>query len=226
MIVGGISIPDTKGLLLIGPVMATSCFLSQAHAILAATDRSSKDLSAIMHLFSQYACCNVNGLLANLRLLFFTMYKTPCPTIEKVPFHWKKRLPNTELPLIESSVSTANDVKDTLLSFVKYGREKELNEYLEKKVLFQMENEYPLHTISAMRTALWGSIVLVAHTACEAGLDKALTNELITLYNEQIGPSVVRKEILKPLHRWVEDDALLCMKSPLVARDTSINNLF
>lgn len=186
MIFGGISIPGTKGFLCIGPVMSAGCSYSQANAILSAIGRSSKDLPAMIHLFSQYAFCNVSSLLANLRILFFTMYKIPSPNIEEITFRWKNLFPNTHFQPIEFSEPPANDIKDILLSLIKYGREKELNEYLEKKVMFQLVNEYQINSISAIRTTLLGAAMLIGHTAYEAGLDRALADELVNLYNEQI----------------------------------------
>lgn len=186
MIFGGIAIPGTEGYFCIGPVMAARCSHSQATAILSAIGRTSKDLSAMTHLFSQYAFCTVKGLLANLRILFFTMNKVPNPPIEKITFHWKTLFPNTHFQAVEFIEPPSTDITDVLLSFVKYGKVKELNEYLDKNVMFQLENEYQISNVSAMHTILLGANMLIGHTASEAGVNKALANELISLYNEQI----------------------------------------
>lgn len=186
MYFGGITIKENGMMLLIGPVLLCECSTKQAGAILSRIGRTAKDIPALIHAFSSYTVCSVPKLKANLSLLSHLINLEESPEIINITFHWQNYFFNPEQMPVEVDTYLADTYEKELLSYVKYGRITELNNYLNEHVLRTGQEFGPARSLyfdtARLRNYILGANMLISRTAMEAGVDYDLINTLADHY--------------------------------------------
>lgn len=184
---GGLRIPDSPWLLLLGPVLLSACSVKQADAICQRIGRKRADFSAIQSYLSATGPHRVPSLLANLRILGRLLGLRIPEEIPLLPFVWK--LPYSTvyhtLPT-ELSAEDNEDLEKQLLSCVRTGNTAMLNQYLSTKLHDADSALQQGMKLTSMRSYILGANMLAFHTAHSAGADYAQLSIVADKYIEQI----------------------------------------
>lgn len=207
---GGIVLPDTNDLLLVGPVLSRPCNRLQASAVASRLGRKEKDISILMHSLDTFQKVGTEQLKSILSLLALHFYRDYFREPELIPFEWANIFPAPAFEILEPAAEdTASiDLEQTLLACIRYGKTDELGKFM-NEILFDTSQpaNNALFDIKVVRNYIIGANTLSSRTAISAGLPTQLANELADLYLDQIMTTEDINELNHLFYRLMMDYA-------------------
>lgn len=181
---GGLSMEETGETLFLGPVLPFTCSTREADAILERIGRTTKDRQALVSYFFSILPCGAPTLRENLIFLDILLNGTE-HAIHQIPFQWKKLLPSTQISPFYPEKPDEDWIEQTILSFVKYGQLKELNDFFNTYILssaLHLDITNNAARLKMERDYILGANMLISHAAMEGGLDYGLGRQMSSEY--------------------------------------------
>lgn len=207
---GGILLPDTGNLLLVGPVLSRTCSRAQASAVISRLGREEKDIPILMHGLDTFQKIGVEQLKSMLSLLAFHFYHDLSREPELISFKWANIFPAPAVEIFELPDEDAvlGDIEQTILACIQYGKTDELSKIM-NEMLFDTSSSAndALSDIKIRRSYIIGANMLSSRAAVSAGLPAQLANELTDFYLDQLMATEDSNELNHLFYRFMMDYA-------------------
>lgn len=184
---GGLTLPDSGDLLLLGPTLSRPVSRAQASRIICRLGRKETDIPLLMRSLDSFQKTDIVQLKAMLSLLACHFsYVSACEP-ELIPFSWADIFPAPAIEIHELPADAeADTMEDRLLACIRYGKTDELKRILNESLYTTVPMDDALSDLGLRRQYITGANMLCSRTAASVGLPLQLANEIADFYLSQI----------------------------------------
>ncbi len=219
---GGILLPDSGDVLMLGPVLSRVCSRTQAARIISRLGRGEADIPVLMRGLNTFRQTDLSQLKAMLSLLALHFYDSAGPKPVSLAFSWADIFPSPAVEIHDLPDTEYEIAEEPLLACVEYGKPDELRQLLSETVYQAGPEHTPTLDLSVKRQYLAGANMLCSRRAASGGLPLELANELADFYLDQIAAAESGSELDHLFYRLITDYAGQVQRMNLASFQTPV----